>query len=83
MSVANDVCGLVRQTLLEHRGVLQARRELVSARRAQSFSDIDEQLRHLVYRGFVRLTPREQLAALPGLTCPVSDVLPRLYRLDL
>lgn len=25
----------------------------------------------------------EQLAALPGLTCPVSDVLPRLYRLDL
>ncbi|NIR31807.1 MAG: ATP-dependent RNA helicase HrpA [Gammaproteobacteria bacterium] len=65
VSVANELCALVERVLNEHRAVRALRREAPGGAHEKSLADLDTQLAHLVFRGFVADTPYSYLTELP------------------
>ena len=63
--VANELCAWVAETLVLYHALLKRLKGTVKPAWLKSLSDIQEQLRHLIYPGFVTATPYEQLRHLP------------------
>jgi ATP-dependent helicase HrpA len=80
MTKAGELCELVGRILEQYRQVLAVRRETYSESRRDSFADIDRQLAHLVYRGFVAHTPPERLVELPRYLKAIELRLRKLSR---
>jgi len=59
---AEALGALVRDILEEHRSLMSVRREEQSTLPAESLADVDEQLAHLLFRGFLHVVPDEALA---------------------
>ena len=58
---AEGVCGLIQGILDEHRSLMAERLERESTLPADSLADVDEQMAHLLFRGFVHVIPDEAL----------------------
>ena len=63
--VANEVCAWVAETLALYHGLLKRLKGAVKPAWLKSLGDIQEQLHHLIYPGFVTATPYGQLRHLP------------------
>jgi ATP-dependent helicase HrpA len=65
LPVANELCAWVAETLALYHALLKRLKGAVKPAWLKSLSDIQEQLRHLIYPGFVTATPYGQLRHLP------------------
>ena len=65
VATTNTICELVLRTLKHHHAVMAKRRELIDHAAEESLQDIDSQLRHLVYKGFVLQIEYDHLQHLP------------------
>jgi ATP-dependent helicase HrpA len=63
--VANELCAWVAETLVIYHALLKRLKGAVRPAWLKSLGDIQEQLRHLIYPGFVTATPYGQLRHLP------------------
>jgi ATP-dependent helicase HrpA len=77
---AESIGGLIHDILEEHRSLVALRREGESILPAASLADIDEQLAHLVFRGFVHATPDEALENYPRYLAALRLRLDKLRR---
>ncbi|NIM74443.1 MAG: ATP-dependent RNA helicase HrpA [Gammaproteobacteria bacterium] len=75
-SLAAQILGILE----EHRSLVALRREQGSALPGASLDDIDRQMAHLVFRGFVRLVPDDALAAYPRYLAGLRVRLDKLCR---
>jgi ATP-dependent helicase HrpA len=71
---------LIHTILEEHRSLTALRREQESELPATSIADIDQQLAHLVFRGFVHATPDEALVSYPRYLAALRLRLEKLVR---
>ena len=77
---AEALAGLAGRILEEHRGLLALRGEPESMLPGDSLGDIDTQLRHLVYRGFIEATPDPALEDYPRYLAALGMRLDKLRR---
>jgi ATP-dependent helicase HrpA len=80
VSATESFGGQIHRILEQHRLLMAARRDGESALPAASVADIDEQMTHLVFRGFVRTVPGEALDAYPRYLNALSMRLDKLRR---
>ena len=59
---AEELGGLVGEILNEHRSLMSVRRQDEATLPAESLADLDEQMAHLLFRGFLHVIPDEALA---------------------
>ncbi len=74
------LAGLIDAILEEHRVLVGLRGELEPVLPAESLADIDEQLGHLVFRGFVEVTPDAALEDYPRYLAALGTRLDKLRR---
>ena len=77
---AERIAELVRGILEEHRSLMAVRREQGATLPAASLADVDEQLAHLMFRGFVHATPDEALDNYPRYLAALRVRLEKLRR---
>ncbi|TDJ15247.1 MAG: ATP-dependent RNA helicase HrpA [Gammaproteobacteria bacterium] len=77
---AEGIGELVRGILEEHRSLMAVRREQAATLPAASLADVDEQLAHLMFRGFVHATPDEALDNYPRYLAALRLRLEKLRR---
>lgn len=65
LEVANEICHLVSEILAEHHQVNKRLKGSLSPAWLQAAPDIQQQLAHLIYAGFIRQTPLPWLRQLP------------------
>ncbi|MEJ2572602.1 MAG: ATP-dependent RNA helicase HrpA [Gammaproteobacteria bacterium] len=63
--IANELCAWVAETLALHHALAKRLKGALKPAWLKSLNDIQDQLRHLVYTGFVTATPYGQLPHLP------------------
>ncbi|MEJ2553328.1 MAG: DUF3418 domain-containing protein, partial [Gammaproteobacteria bacterium] len=63
--IANELCAWVAETLALHHALAKRLKGALKPAWLKSLNDIQDQLRHLVYTGFVTATPYGQLGHLP------------------
>jgi ATP-dependent RNA helicase HrpA len=80
MPVANELCAWVAETLALYHALLKRLKSALRPAWLKSLSDIQEQLRHLIYPGFVSATPYAQLRHLPRYLKAVDMRLTKLER---
>jgi ATP-dependent helicase HrpA len=80
LPAAEALAGLVGRILEEHRALVALRGELEPVLPEDSLGDIDAQLSHLVFRGFVEVTPDAALADYPRYLAALSVRLDKLRR---
>ena len=77
---AEGIGELVRGILQEHRSLMAVRGEQAATLPAASLADVDEQLAHLMFRGFVHATPDEALNNYPRYLAALRVRLEKLRR---
>ena len=77
---AERIGELVGAILEEHRSLMAVRREQGGTLPAASLADVDEQLAHLMFRGFVHVTPDEALDNYPRYLAALRVRLEKLRR---
>jgi ATP-dependent helicase HrpA len=78
-AAANEICGRVGEALLQYHEVAKRLKGAAKPAWLKSLDDIREQLRHLIYPGFVTATPPEQL---PHLARYLKAATLRLAKLE-
>jgi len=77
---AETLGALIHAALDEHRSLMALRREHESVLPAASLADIDEQMAHLMFRGFVRVIPDEALESYSRYLAALRVRLEKLHR---
>ncbi|TFH44438.1 MAG: DUF3418 domain-containing protein, partial [Lysobacterales bacterium] len=77
---AESLAASIHDILVEYRALTALRRDEESVLPAASLEDIEQQLAHLLFRGFVRVIPDEALANYPRYLHGVRNRLDKLRR---
>jgi ATP-dependent helicase HrpA len=77
---ARGVAELVEGILQEHRSLMAVRGQQAASLPAASLADVDEQLAHLLFRGFVHATPHDALHNYPRYLAALGVRLEKLRR---
>jgi ATP-dependent helicase HrpA len=77
---AESLAASIHDILVEYRALTGLRRDEEAVLPAASLEDIDQQLAHLLFRGFVRVIPDEALANYPRYLHGVRNRLDKLRR---
>jgi len=76
--IANELCAWAAETLALHHALAKRLTGAINPAWLKSLGDIQEQLRHLIYPGFISATPYRQLRHLPRYLKAVEQRLTKL-----
>lgn len=77
---ANKICAVLEKTMESHRTVAKRMSGSVSLSWVEPMADIKDQIKHLIYPGFVTATPLDRLSRLPVYFSAINKRLDSLDR---